>query len=156
SVDVGSEPVGLALSPTGAKLFVSEFAEGRVSVVDTAKMEIIGAIEQPLHPRALAGAKNADPSGGRGVGGLPRLYGDPVPGGEATDTGRTGRVRIYHVSDLTPSPTPILFQPIDSGFAPSGSPDGTPTVMTSPNQLYSVAIFNGKIYVTSVSASPEP
>src|SRR5678816_2452156 len=41
---VGSEPIGLALSPTGARLFVAEFAESRVSVIDTASMTVVGSI----------------------------------------------------------------------------------------------------------------
>src|SRR5262249_10720509 len=43
---------------------------------------------------------------------------------------------------------------IDSGFAPSTAPP-TPTVMTSPNQLYAAAVNDDKVYVTSVSASPQ-
>ena len=49
-----------------------------------------------------------------------------------------------------------VFAPIDSGFAASDRTAGAPTVMTSPNQLYAVAVQGGKVYVTSVSASPEP
>ena len=48
----------------------------------------------------------------------------------------------------------ISLAPIDSGFHLGGIAEN-PTLMTSPNQLYSVAIRAGKAYVTSVSASPE-
>jgi len=153
-VDVGSEPTGLALSPTGAKLFVAEFAEGRVSVIDTKTMTVVGTIDAPKNPRALAITNDGDEDDGDELLVVPEFYGEPVPGKEARDDGRVGRIRIYEVGTLAPK-TPILLQPIDSGFAPDGSPDGTPTTMTSPNQLYSVAIRAGKAYVTSVSASPE-
>src|SRR6185503_19859516 len=69
----------------------------------------------------------------------------------ASNTGRTGRVRVYQLSDLAPT-MPILFMPIDSGFAPM---DGAPTVMTAPYQLATVAVQGQKIYVPSVSVSPE-
>src|SRR5438477_87597 len=39
TVMVGAEPVGLALSPTGKLLFVAEYAESRVSVIDTGTMQ---------------------------------------------------------------------------------------------------------------------
>jgi YVTN family beta-propeller protein len=154
SVDVGSEPTGLALSPSGKKLFVAEFAEGRVSVIDTDSMKVIGTIDSPLHPRALAVTNNLDGNDDDETLVVPEFYGEPVPGGEAKDDGRQGRVRLYAVSNLAPK-TAITLAPIDSGFAPDGSPEGTPTVKTSPNQLYSVAIRGTKVYVTSVSASPE-
>jgi YVTN family beta-propeller protein len=153
-VDVGSEPVGLALSPTGAKLFVAEFAEGRISVIDTKTMQVVGTIESPERPRALAVTNNLDANDADELLIVPEFYGEPVAGKEAKDDGRTGRIRIYEVGSLQPR-TPILLSPLDSGFAPDGSPEGTPTVKTSPNALYSVAIRAGRVYVTSVSASPE-
>src|SRR5207248_1829222 len=52
-IAVGAEPTGLALSPTGQRLFVAEFAQGRVSVIDTTTMQVAGTIDAPLHPRAL-------------------------------------------------------------------------------------------------------
>jgi YVTN family beta-propeller protein len=140
---VGSEPAGLALSPTGAKLFVAELAEGRVSVVDTTTFTVSSTIESPASPRALAVTNDGDADDGDELLVVPEFFGEPVDGGEATDTGRTGRVRLYRLSDLAPQ-TAITFDPVDSGF----------TVMTSPNQLWSVSLRAGRIYVTSVSASP--
>ena len=140
---VGSEPAGLALSPTGAKLFVAELAEGRVSVVDTATFTVSATIESPVSPRALAVTNDGDADDGDELLVVPEFFGEPNDAGEAKDTGRTGRVRLYRLSDLAPQ-TAITFDPVDSGF----------TVMTSPNQLWSVSIRAGRIYVTSVSASP--
>jgi YVTN family beta-propeller protein len=152
-IPVGSEPSGLALSPSGRRLFVAELAEGRVSVIDTATLEVVDAIEAPRHPRSLAVTNDGDSDDDDELLIVPEFFGEAGPGAEATDTSRRGRVRVYRLSDLSPAPA-IIFDPIDSGFAPSGS-DG-PTVPTSPNQLASVATVGGRIFVTSVSASPAP
>jgi YVTN family beta-propeller protein len=142
-LDVGSEPTGLALSPSGAKLFVAEFAEGRVSVIDTTTFMVVGTIDSPQNPRAVAVTNDGDADDDDELVIVPEFFGEPNASGEGTDTGRTGRIRIYGVSDLGPKPA-IVLDPIDSGF----------TVMTSANQLWSVALRNDRIYVPSVSSSP--
>jgi len=144
-VAVGSEPTGLALSPSGRRLFVAEWAEGRISVIDTATMTIEATIDAPNNPRAIAVTNDADGEDDDEMLIVPEFFGEVVPGGEATDAGRTGLVRTYSLSDLNPVQA-ITLSPLDSGFG------GT---TTSPNQLYSVAVAGSKIYVTSVSASPE-
>ncbi len=162
TIEVGSEPTALALSPTGLKLFVAEFAEGRVSVWDTRTLNLLGVIENPERPRALAVTNDGDTDDSDETLVVTEFYGEPnanvsgCPNGtaEVCDTGRIGRVRRYNAGNIQ-STGPILFNPIDSGFAPDGSPQGTPTVMTAPNQLFAVAVRAGKIYVTSVSASPQ-
>jgi DNA-binding beta-propeller fold protein YncE len=140
---VGSEPTGLALSPSGATLFVAELAEGRVTVINTAPFTIAGTIDGPVNPRTIAVTNDGDTDDADELLIVPEFFGEPTAGGEGKDDGRTGRVRIYQLSDLTPG-TPILFAPLDSGF----------TVMTSPNQLWAMALRSNRIYVTSVSAPP--
>jgi YVTN family beta-propeller protein len=142
-VDVGSEPTGLALSPSGAKLFVAEFAEGRVSVIDTTSFTVTGTIDSPQNPRTVAVTNDGDADDDDELVIVPEFFGEPNANGEGKDTGRTGRIRIYGADDLS-AKTPIVLDPIDSGF----------TVMTSANQLYSVALRNDRIYVPSVSSSP--
>jgi DNA-binding beta-propeller fold protein YncE len=162
-VAVGSEPTGLALSPSGNTLFVAEWAEGNVSVIDTASLTIVGGIENALSPRAVAVTNDGDRNDDDETLIVTEFYGRPntdISGcpsenAEVCDTGRIGRLHRYNISDLSPQ-SPILFQPIDSGFAPSTDPPDAPTVMTAPNQLYSAAVQGGKVYVTSVSASPQP
>jgi YVTN family beta-propeller protein len=151
-VAVGAEPTGLALSPTGAKLFVAELAQGRVSVIDTATMTVTGTIDAPLHPRALAVTNNGDLDDSDELLMVPEFFGEPVAGRDGKDDGLSGRIRMYHVSDLTPAP-PIVLSPIDSGFLKNGT--GTATVKASPNQLTSVAIADTRVFVTSVSVAPE-
>lgn len=144
---VGSEPTGLALSPSGNRLFVAEWAEGRISVVDTATMTIEATIDAPNNPRAIAVTNDADGDDDDELLIVPEFFGEVTQDGEASDTGRQGRVRTYSLETLNPVQA-ITLAPVDSGF-------GSPSKMTSPNQLYSVAVAGSKIYVTSVSASPE-
>jgi len=153
-VDTGSEPTGLALSPSGRWLYVAEWAEGRIGVIDTESMTEVGSIEAPRNPRTVAVTNDGDQDDGDELIVVPEFYGEAADV-EASDTSRTGRVRLYHASDLTPA-DPILLAPLDSGFAPAGAPDGTATAMTSPNQLWSAIVIANKVYLPSVSASPAP
>ena len=152
SIDVGSEPVGLALSPTGARLFVAELAEGRVSVIDTESMTVSGYVAVD-RPRALLVTNDGDDDDDDETLLVTEFYGRPVAGGEAKDTGRTGTVRRFALDGLDEA-SAISLAPIDSGFHLGGVAEN-PTLMTSPNQLAALATANGRVYVTSVSASPE-
>jgi YVTN family beta-propeller protein len=151
TVQVGSEPIGLALSPTGKQLFVAEYAESRVSVIDTTTMQITRSI--PIdRPRALMVTNNLDANDSDETLIVPQYFGTPTPGGEARDDGRTGHVQLLSLADF--SAKDLSFASIDSGF-PKGGVSGNPTVHASPNQLGAVAVANNRVYVTSVSASPE-
>lgn len=152
-IDVGAEPTGLALTPTGAHLFVAEFGEGRVARIDTASMIVTGTIDSPQNPRAIGVTNDADGDDADELVIVPEFFGEPNAAGEVKDSGRTGRVRIYKVNDLSPE-TAITFSPIDSGFPLGGNP-ANPTVMTSANQLWAVAFRDDRIYLPSVAASPE-
>jgi hypothetical protein len=152
TVDVGSEPVALALSPSGKKLFVAEIAESRVSVIDTDTMTLEGSFRVD-RPRALLVTNNGDELDDDETLVVTQFYGTPIAGKEARDDGRTGVVRTFSLANLEDT-REITLAPIDSGF-PKGGVDGNPTITTSPNQLASVAAANGRLYITSVSASPE-
>lgn len=146
AVNVGSEPTGLALSPTGAKLYVAEWGEGRVSVIDTASMAVVATITGLRNPRAVAVTNNGDTSDDDETLVVTEFFGKPVAGKEGQDDGRTGEVRLFSTRDNSSTGT-ITFNPLtalETGF----------TVGTSPNQLSAVAINGTKIYVPSVSASP--
>ncbi|HMG20769.1 MAG TPA: hypothetical protein VK607_05610, partial [Kofleriaceae bacterium] len=155
-VEVGSEPTGLALSPTGKRLFVAEFAEGRITVIDTATMKVTGTIDEPDRPKALAVTNNGDASDDDELLVVPEFFGEPS-GAEGTDTSRTGRIRLYKLSDLSPAAS-IALAPISSGFAPTDATGAAigPVTQTSANQLASAIVIGGKLYVTTVSASPAP
>lgn len=155
-VAVGSEPTGVALSPTGKRLFVAEFAEGRVSVIDTETMKVTASITEPDRPRALAVTNNGDASDADELLVVPEFFGEPT-GQEGTDTSRTGRIRLYKLSDLGAAGA-IALAPIPSGFAPTDAAGAAlgPPVQTSPNQLASAIVVGNKLYATTVSASPAP
>jgi YVTN family beta-propeller protein len=162
TVDVGSEPTGLALSPTGTRVFVAEWAEGRVSVLDTRDLSTIATIDSPEHPRGLVVTNDGDTDDvdetlivSEFFGAVnPNIAGCPTNNAEGCDTGRTGRLRRFNVGNYQEQ-TAIGLQPFDSGFVPAGSAAGTPTVQTAPNQLGGLAILGSKVFVTSVSASPQ-
>lgn len=146
AVSVGSEPTGLALSPTGAKLYVAEWGEGRISVIDTATMAVLSTITGLRNPRAIAVTNNGDTNDDDETLVVAEFFGKPVDGKEGQDDGRTGEIRLYSTRDNTSQGT-ITFNPLSSQEAGFG-------VATSPNQLGAVAINAGKIYVPSISASP--
>jgi YVTN family beta-propeller protein len=144
TVQVGSEPTGIALSPTGAKLVVTEFAEGRVSLIDTASMTV--TTSKPVYsPRAVAISNNGDTNDNDEKVVVTEFYGTPT-GQEATDSSRIGKVDLFNLNGLSEAGT-VSFDPISPGaFVPTA---------TSPNQLASVAIFGDKFFVTAVGASPD-
>jgi YVTN family beta-propeller protein len=100
TIDVGSEPVALALSPTGKRLFVAELAESRVSVIDTASLKVVQSVKID-RPRALLVTNNGDASEDDERLAVTQYFGTPAPGKEAKDDGRTGKVRVYSLADLT-------------------------------------------------------
>jgi YVTN family beta-propeller protein len=153
TVAVGSEPVGLALSPTGATLFVAEYAESRVSVIDTATMQVVDAITAPRNPRALLVTNDGDEDDSDETLVVAEFFGTVVDGREAKDDGRRGNIRRYALADLS-SQGAITLSPMDSGF-PKGGVATNPTVTTSPNQLGALGLAGGRLFITSVSASPE-
>ncbi|MBA3460343.1 MAG: YncE family protein [Deltaproteobacteria bacterium] len=152
TVSVGAEPIGLALSPTGKKLFVAEYAESRVSVIDTESMTVSSTFAVD-RPRALYVTNNLDENDDDETLIVTQFFGVPTPNGEARDDGRTGKVRVYSLADQSTYKS-ISLAPIDSGF-PRGGVAGNPTVKAAPNQLGAIAVANGKVFITSVSASPE-
>lgn len=149
TAQVGSEPIGLALSPSGQQLFVAEYAESRVSVIDTATMQIARSI--PIdRPRALMVTNNLDQNDADETLVVAQYFGTPAPGGEAKDDGRTGHLALISLGDFTQKD--LSLAPVDSGFTKLG---GTTTAHASPNQLGAIATANGRLYITSVAASPE-
>jgi len=152
TAQVGAEPAGLALSPSGKQLFVAEYAQSRVSVIDTASMKLQTSFAVD-RPRAVLVTNNGDRNDADEQLVVAQFFGVPVAGREAKDDGRTGRVVAFSLGDLKSSRA-ITLSPIDSGFRQGGVDTGAP-VTTSPNQLGALAVSGNRIYITSVSASPE-
>jgi mono/diheme cytochrome c family protein len=153
SVNVGSEPTGIALSPRGDKLVVAEFAESRVALVDTKNMSL-KAFQPMRNPRAVAVTNNKNFSDKDEKIVVTEFYGR-VTGEEATDNGRTGAVRIFKLTDLSPQGE-VLFPPAPVGkFLPPPANVSAETTQASPNQLASVAIVGDKFFATAVAAAPD-
>ncbi|MBK7857396.1 MAG: hypothetical protein IPJ65_01985 [Archangiaceae bacterium] len=139
---VGSEPTGVALTPTGATAVVTNFGEDRVSFVTTATMAVTHVAVGP-NPRAVAITNNNDGNDADETAYVTLFYG--TPSAEASDTGRTGKVIPIPIGTKTPG-TAISLAPITDV--------GTASVACSPNQLFGITINAGHAYVTHVCASP--
>jgi YVTN family beta-propeller protein len=168
----GSEPTGIAISPTGARLYVANWAEGTVSVINSSTMAVtrtvdlnaalaktgwLGTVEpRPglAHPRALVVTNDGD-----GEDTDERLYvteffaqARTVDSGDESvfDINRQGAVYSIATGSWEVA-APIKIAPVtDTGFADSsGRRTGC-----FPNQLYAAALNAGKLYVTSVCESP--
>jgi DNA-binding beta-propeller fold protein YncE len=149
TLEVGSEPTGIALSPKGEKLVVAEFAQSRVALIDTESMDIIDDIEV-RNPRAVAITNDNDQDDDDEKVVVTEFYGrQNGTNKEAKDDSRTGAVHIFDLgtSSLTAADT-VLFEPV--AFT-----DFPPTALTSPNQLYSVAVAGDKFFVTATASSSD-
>lgn len=145
-VNVGSEPTGLALSPTGASLYVAEFGEDHISVIQTATMTRADFASNVRNPRAISVTNNGDMSDADETVIVPEFYGDPQVNGEGLNAGRRGTIRLFNAG--TGAADGVI------SLAPFANTDATFEPTTSPNQLYAVAVAGKRIFVPSVSASP--
>jgi YVTN family beta-propeller protein len=169
----GSEPTGLAISPTGATLYVANWSEGTVSVIDTATLSVMktvdlngalaasgmlgaGVTARPAlaHPRAIVVTNDGDASDANERVYVTEFFAqartDTLPEDDSRfDVGRQGVVYSFDAAG-TVGPLITLAPVADTGFADSkGQKTGC-----FPNQLYAAAINNSRLYVTSVCESP--
>lgn len=139
ALDVGSEPTGVALSPTGALAVVATFGEESVSLVDTAGL-VVARVDVGGHPRAVAITDDGDADDSDESAWVTLFYGEPLA--EGSDVGRRGVV--VQISLATGQVTKRVF--LGALTTPTGS--------CSPNQLYAIGFFGGLGYVTHVCAAP--
>jgi cytochrome c peroxidase len=155
--DLGSEPTGIALSPTGKLLVVTEFGESRVTLIDTQSMNDLDSVDVP-NPRGVAITNDNDKDDDDEKVVITEFYGRRNGDNkEGKDDGRTGAVLIFDLNaNSLGAAKEVLFGPVDAGnFTPPPNIDPTPAVTTSPNQLYSVAIAGDKFFVVATAASPD-
>ncbi|MFO0652831.1 MAG: hypothetical protein U0326_41830 [Polyangiales bacterium] len=169
----GSEPTSMALSPTGRTLYVSNWGDGTVTVIDTATMSATGTIDlnAPLansgmlgdglngrralaHPRAIVMTNNGDANDADETlfvtefFAMRRATGVPT-GLERFDQSHQGVVYRVPVASRVVALSTIA--PVtDVGFRAG---DGT-VAGCIPNQLYAAAIAQNKVFVTAVCESP--
>jgi YVTN family beta-propeller protein len=154
-VELGGEPVGLALDPTGKKLWVTNWVSGQLHVIDTASMQVERSIPLGGNPWAITITNDGDQDGDDEKVLVTQFFGRPRAGvaSEATDDGREGVVQIIDTYD--PSKIrEISLAPVEKCFV---SPDLTSGCF--PNQLLGITVHQAfgytRAYVVSVAASPK-
>ncbi len=153
-VQVGSEPTGVALSPTGAIAVVANFGDTTVTLVDTATMTALATVDVGGNPRAVAVTNDGDGDDEDEKAYVTLFYGAPVS--EATDDGRIGKVVEVDLGARLKTATFDLAPIADTGFGVPQADGGVgASVGCSPNQLFNIALNNGKAYITHVCAAPK-
>lgn len=170
----GSEPTGIAISPTGRTLYVASWNEGTVSVIDTATMTTTSSIDlnaalvatgslgpsataRPglAHPRALVVTNDGDTEDLDESLYVTEYFAqdrtDALPADDARfDVARRGIVYRIALSEPAIVQTISLAPVADTGF-----PDAAGNVTGCyPNQLQTAALDSGRLYVGALCASP--
>jgi len=185
-IPVGTEPRACAITPNKKLLFVANYTAGTVSVVDTSVRRVVDTVAVGPNPAAIAVTNDGDKDDADETVFVTRFFAEPVPGGpgEGFDTGKRGVVWFFPSASPRTVGTLTLSPIVNSGFtadrtafcpavapAPPASdvfcPDVTVTDPNSnaikadpqgafPNQLGSILIRGGRVYVPNIGAAPEP
>jgi hypothetical protein len=172
-VATGSEPTGIVMSPGNASLYVANWVEGTVSVIDAARMSnvtsydlnealidlgLLGAsvtMSRPAlaHPRSLAMTNDGDADDSDERLFVTEFFAQrsapEATDGSNVDVNWVGVVYQIEASDGSVEPL-LLSSIVDTGFVSStGAASGC-----FPNQLQSISIAGDLVYVTSICASP--
>jgi YVTN family beta-propeller protein len=168
TIPVGSEPTGLALSPDQTKVWVANWVDGTVSVIDVETMLVDRTIDlnAPLAATGFLGSTLA----GRPALAHPRSVAvsedgtqvvvteffaqrtapEQSPDAANADVNWVGLVYVIDASNDDVSIVELGALP-DTGYPAAGTP---PETGCFPNQLQGVTIHEGRAYVPSVCASP--
>jgi YVTN family beta-propeller protein len=173
SVSVGSEPTGLALSPNNGTLYVANWVEGTVSVVDTGAFTVSSSVDlnqvlldtgrlgtgltsRPAlaHPRAIAMTNDGDTDDTDETIVATEFFGQRVaPDGASgvnADVAKVGMLYTIAASDLAADSIDL------PNVADTTYPDHNGAATGCyPNQIASVTVKGSKAYVTSTCASPK-
>jgi YVTN family beta-propeller protein len=171
SVAVGSEPTSLALTPNNTKLYVSNWVDGTLSVVDPVGMTVTATVDlnttiaatgllgtvtaRPAlaHPRAIAITNNGDTSDADESVLVTEWFAVRTGPESATLTNSDHNWKglLYKVNVGTGVATTLDLPPVnDTGFQDAKNQ----ATGCFPNQVASVTIDGGFAYVTSTCASP--
>jgi YVTN family beta-propeller protein len=170
-VAVGSEPTSLALTPNNKKLYVSNWVDGTLSVIDPFAMTMTGTVDlnaiiagtgllgtvtaRPAlaHPRGLAITNNGDANDDDETVFATEWFAVRTGPEDATGTNSDHNWKglLYKVAVNNNTASTIDLPPInDTGFVDAvGKNTGC-----FPNQVGTVTIDGGFAYVTSTCASP--
>ncbi len=179
---VGSEPTGIAISPTGRTLYVANWNDGTVSELNAATMMVTRTVDLNVslastgslgsnitpraamaHPRALVVTNDGDGDDADETVFVTEFFSQARTTGVPTDDSafdlnRQGLVYRYNAGSGTVA-APVTLAPVaDTGFPDTvGSTSPTTGRATGcfPNQLSAVTEGRGgRLYVTAVCASP--
>ena len=156
--DIGGEPVGLALSPSGARLYVTDWTGGAVVVIDTETMATVARIQVGGNPYAIAITNDGDADDTDEQALVTQFYGRAT-GPEGTDDGKIGVVQTVSLATNTLTGE-ISLAPMPGCFnADIGAPPANVVSSCFPNQLYGITIHRAfgrtLAYVVSVAAQPQ-
>ncbi len=170
----GSEPTGIAISPTGQELYVANWSDGTVTVLKSSDLSTVKTIDlndalaksgmlggsvtagRPglAHPRALVVTNSGDAVDSDETLYVTEFFSqartDALPTDDSRfDVARQGVVYAVKLSDASVST--ITIAPVaDTGFKDSAGN----TTGCFPNQLSAAVINSGRVYVTSTCESP--
>lgn len=170
--DVGSEPTGIAISPLGGLLWIANWADGTVTMmnpstlavsstvdlndalVDTGALGTVTARPGLAHPRVIAITNDGDTDELDESIYVTEYYGQARTDTLPTDDTRFDLARqgiVYRLNSLGIPQASISIAPVAAtGFLDSlGNMTGC-----FPNQLLATTISEGRLYVTGVCASP--
>ncbi|MEL6181396.1 MAG: hypothetical protein AAFS10_20730, partial [Myxococcota bacterium] len=155
-IAAGAEIMGLALTPTGATLYATDWTGGKVVVIDTASESIRDTIDTGGNPFALAITNDGDTDDDDEKVYVTQFYGRRI-GQEGLDRSAVGVVQVINVGSASVAGE-IELAPLDPCFSGNIGED-TVTTACYPNQLYGITIHTAlgatRAYVVSVAASPE-
>ncbi len=172
NVAVGSEPTAVALSPNGNHLYVANWVEGTISVVDPAAMAVTSTIDlnatllatgllgttpatsRPAlaHPRNLAVTNNGDANDDDESVLATEFYAQRT-GPESVATADTNwEGLVYRIPVATGTATTIALPPVtDTKF----NDHNNAVTGCFPNQVGAITVSGGFAWVTSTCASPK-
>ena len=183
-IPVGTEPRGLALTPAGTLLFVANHTEGTVSVIDTVSRAVIRTVQLAGNPTAIAVTNDGDRDDLDETVFVTQFFAEVIPGGPGVTFDDGDQGVVWSFSTAGGAAQKITLSPLaNAGFTADRSPfcanfnanlhsaiycpdveetDATADVIDSdpqgayPNQLWSLVLRDGLLYVPSMAPSPEP
>lgn len=169
TINVGTEPYGLALTPNGRKLYVTNARSNSVSVIDTSLNTVIRTIQNVgTEPRGIAITNDGDGDDNDETVYVTQFLALPVFNKlDGEDDSKAGLVTV--VSTATDSiQASVRLNPLaDTGFkaagdaiariAPPANPQPSDFIFTTgayPNQLNNIGIRGNFAFVPNTGASP--
>jgi DNA-binding beta-propeller fold protein YncE len=171
AASVGSEPTGVALTPSGARAWVANWVDGTLTEVDTGTMTVAGTVDlnaalvatgligdvtaRPAlaHPRAIAVTNDGDLDEGDEKIYATEFYAQRTTpeAGDGANADGAFRGLVYVISLASRNVFTVPLDPLaDMGFRDQNDA----VTGCFPNQLHGITLNGPFAYVLSVCASP--